>query len=404
MIRTGISQFVFATAVIGLVAGLCGCDIVAELLTQTDDGSDIEAPASIDIGLVAPLTGEYAAPYGLSMERGFNLARDEINGLPNNLLTINFLVEDDMSTRDGMVSAFERLIQAGVPAIVGVAISNQAQHAFPIAQENQVVVLSSVSAAAGLSSIGDYIFRAALAVDKMNPAGVYITHEAIGYESAAMIYDDADLYSTSSYEHLAAALLNRGVEVLLTETYQSGDTDFTAQLTAIMEVNPDALFVSGLAPEIVSVVVQAREIGIEADYIVPELGINDIQQAGAAADGVITFTGWDSTVDNPMNQSFVAGYQAAYGIAPDPWAAQSYAALYILYHAILEATFSEDSASITIPDSMSIRDALAAVQDFGTNLGLFSFDAEGEALYEPVVLIIKDGNLVPFAANEAVSP
>ncbi len=404
MIRTCITQFVFATAVIGLVAGLCGCDIVAELLTQTDDGSDIEAPARIDIGLIAPLTGEYAAPYGLSMERGFNLARDEINGLPNNLLTINILPEDDMSTRDGMVSAFERLIQAGVPAIVGIAISEHAQHAFPIAQENRVVVFSSVSAAAGLSSIGDYIFRAALAVDKMNPAGVNITHEAIGYENAAMIFDDADLYSTSSYEHLAAALLNRGVDVLLTETYQSGDTDFTAQLTAIMEANPDALFVSGLAPEIVSVVVQAREIGIEADYIVPELGINDIQQAGAAADGVITFTGWDSSVDNPINHAFVASYQAAYGIAPDPWAAQSYAALYILYSAILEGSISTESTTIAVPDSAAIRDALAAVQDFGTNLGLFSFDAEGEALYEPVVLTIKDGSLIPFRGPGIASP
>lgn len=408
MISTGITRFVYATAVIGLVAGLCGCDIVAELLTQTDDGSDVESPVSspvsIDIGLVAPLTGEYAAPYGLSMERGFNLARDEINGLSNNLLTINFLVEDDLSTQDGMVSAFERLIQADVPAIVGIVISEHAQHAFPIAQENQVVAFSSVSAAAGLSSIGDYIFRAALAVDKMNPAGVKITHEGFGYESVAMIYDDADLYSTSSYEHLTAALLDRGVEILLTETFQTGDTDFTAQLTAIMESNPDALFVSGLAPEIVSVMVQAREIGIEAQYIVPDLGINDIQQAGAAADGVITFTSWDSTLDNPINQAFVASYQAAYGIAPDPWAAQSYAALYILYSAILEATFSTDSTTIAVPDSAAIRDALAAVQDFGTNLGLFSFDAEGEALYEPVVLTIKDGSLIPFRGPGIASP
>ena len=200
--------------------------------------------------MVVPLTGEYAAPYGFSMERGFNLARDEINGLPNNLLTINFAVEDDMSTQSGMVSAFERLVQADVPAIVGIVISDHAQHAFPVAQENQVVAFSSVSSAAGLSSIGDYIFRAALAVDKMNPAGVNITHGALGYESAAMIYDDADLYSTSSYEQLATALLDLDVDILLTETFQTGDTSFTAQLTAIMESSPDALFISGLAPEV----------------------------------------------------------------------------------------------------------------------------------------------------------
>lgn len=395
-------------SIIALIAGLCGCDIVADILTipdeGKDDGSNIGTSVSIDIGLVAPLTGEYAAPYGLSMERGFNLARDEINGLPNNLLTINFLVEDDKSTRDGMVSAFERVIQAGVPAIVGVAISSQAQHAFPIAQENQVVAFSSVSAAAGLSSIGDYIFRAALAADKMHPAGVNITHEALGYESAALIYDDADLYSTSGYEHLTAALLDRGVEVLLTETFQTGDTDFTAQLSAIMESNPDAFFISGLSPEAVRVIVQAREIGIDAQFIVPELGMVEIQQAGGAADGVITFNGWDNALDNPINQAFVANYHAAYGMAPDPWAAQSYAALYILYSAIVDAASADESPAVTIPDAMAIRDALSEVRDFPTNLGSFSFDPDGEAVYEPIVQIIKDSRLVPFGASEYVSP
>ncbi|MDE0185256.1 MAG: ABC transporter substrate-binding protein [Candidatus Poribacteria bacterium] len=405
MIRTGITQFTFATVVIGLIAGLCGCDIVADILTQTDEGPDeSEAPVSIDIGLVAPLTGEYAAAYGISMERGFNLARDEINGLPNTLLTINLLVEDDLSARDGMVSAFERLIHAGVPAIVGIAISDQAQHAFPIAQENQVVVFSSVSSAAGLSSIGDYIFRAALAADKINPAGVNITHDALGYESAAMIYDVTDLYSTSSNEQLTAALLDRGVNVLLTETFQKGETDFTAQLTAIMESNPDALFISGLSPEMVRVTLQARAIGIEAPYIVPQFGMNEIQLTGGAADGVIAFTSWDRALDNPISHDFVDSYQAAYGIDPDKWAAQSYATLHILYHAITEAAFSMDSTAIAIPDAMAIRDALAEVRDFSTNLGDFSFDAVGDALYNPVVLIVKNGSLTPFGESEAVSP
>ena len=408
MIRTNITRFALATAVIGLVAGLCGCDIVADLLTipgeGKSDGSDADAPVSIDIGMVLPLTGEYAALYGLPMMHGFNLARDEINGLPNNLLTINFVLEDDTGTRDGMLSAFERLIEAGVPAITGIVISDHAQHAFPIAQENQVVALSSGSSAAGLSSIGDYIFRVSLGVDKANPAGVRITHELLGYESAAMIYDAADLASTSSNEQTAETLLDRGVEILLTETFQTGDTDFTAQLTAVMESNPDALFISGLAPEVVGVMIQGREIGLEATYFVPEMGAREIEQSGAASEGAITFGGWHSMLENPINRSFVDSYQSAYAVEPTPQAAQSYAALHILYSAIVNAAFSTDSAEITIPDSTATRDALAQVRDFDTNLGRFSFDPNGEAIYEPIVLIVKDGSLVPFGAPESVSP
>ena len=42
---------------------------------------------------------------------------------------------------------------------------------------------------------------------------------------------------------------------------------------------------------------------------------------------------------------------------------------------------------------MAIRDALATVESLDTNLGLFSFDSNGETLYEPVVLMVKDGVL-----------
>ena len=100
-----------------------------------------------------------------------------------------------------------------MPAIVGTAISTQAKQAFPIAQENGVVAFSSVSTAAGLSSIGDYIFRAGLATDKMNPAGVKVTHANLGYERVALIYNHADVFSTARNADVNAALMELGVEV-----------------------------------------------------------------------------------------------------------------------------------------------------------------------------------------------
>ena len=383
MINTGITRFAFAVAVIGLVAGISGCDIVADLLTIPGDGKDGGGDGpydaiSIDIGMVVPLTGAYADPYGISMERGFNLARDEINETPISPVNINFIVEDDMSTLDGTVAAVDRLIEAGVPAIVGIPVSTHAAEAFPIAQANQVVAFSPSSSAAGLSSIGNYIFRAALAVDRMIPAGVKATHAQLGYVRVAMIYDDADVYSISSHEHLTAALEELGVEVVTMQTFQTGDTDFTAQLTAVKDANPDAVFISALPPTAVDILIQGQEIGIASQYIVPQFGMNEVETAGGAAEGAITFTNWVSTSENPINQAFVESYQAAYGSTPSPWAAQSYATLIILYYAIGESIPMNPTMA---PDSMAIRDALAGIRDVDTNLGNFSFDANGEDVY-----------------------
>ena len=46
--------------------------------------------------------------------------------------------------------------------------------------------------------------------------------------------------------------------------------------------------------------------------------------------------------------------------------------------------------------SVSIREALADISDLDTVLGQFSFDANGDAMYEPKVLIVNEGKLQAF--------
>ena len=110
-----------------------------------------------------------------------------------------------------------------------------------------------------------------------------------------------------------------------------------------------------------------------------------------------------------MNQAFIQSYTAAYGEAPVAWAAQSYATLHILAAAIVEAeslesTAVQSTASTSDPsivntaslESTAIRNALAGTMDFPTVLGDFSFDADGDAIYAPNLLIVKDGEFVVF--------
>ena len=143
----------------------------------------------------------------------------------------------------------------------------------------------------------------------------------------------------------------------------------------------------------VQIIAQGRAIGIPdtVHFIVPDLTAKEIQAAGAAAEGAITFSGWSVGSDAPGNQAFVQNYQAKYGHEPGPWAAQAYATLHILANAIANAGST---------DSAAIRDALAQTMNFPTILGNFSFDPNGEAMYdrveERIVHIVKNGKLQPF--------
>ena len=382
----GIVTFTFVLAAIAAMAvGLSSCERMSSMMadpktpTMTDEG--------IAIGLVVSQTGKDAEPYGLPMERGFELAREELN--MHDGVNLTFITVDDMSNEEGAIAAVQQLVDQGVPVILGIAISDYLEDAFPIAQESGVVAFSSVSSAAGLSAIGDYVFRAGLAVDVMAPSGVIATQEKLGYENVALIYDAEDTYSVSSNAEIKKALEASGVNILTEATFQTGDTDFSAQLTDIMNISPDALFVSALSVEMTQVIIQAGDLGIpEAiQLIVPDLTAKEVQAAGDAAEGAIAFTGWTSLSNIPGNQDFIQNYQAKYNIEAEPWAAQSYATLYILANAIAKAGSA---------DAAAIRDALAQTMDFPTILGTFSFDPNGEAVYNPIVLEVKDGELQLF--------
>ncbi len=373
------TTFALVLTIAALIAGFSACDQIQQLLLPATPQME-GPPREISVGVVHPITGRLGMdnpPLG----QGFELAVTEINNSQLSDVKIKLIVEDGQSTVEGAVAAFNKLIhQDSVSAILGPATSMQAQAVFPIAQQNRVVAISPTSAARGLSATGDFIFRIALTTDVLIPSGVRITQEKLGYQKVATIYDDIDLFSTDSDVVVKEALAANGVEILTTETFQTGETDFSAQLTRIKESNPDAIFISAAVTETPEIMIQGRQLGIPADVpflISVTFASSQIELAGDAAEGAITFTNWISTADIPGNQAFVQNYRTAYGIEPDVWAAQSYASVYILAEAIANAQSADPNA---------IRNALANITDFDTILGKFSFNAVGDVVYDPVVL------------------
>ncbi len=381
-----IARLAFVLTVIALITGLFACDQIQQLLipdTPPMEGLSGEIP----IGLVYPVTGRLDT-FALPIQRGFELALGEVNSSQLGDVRFKFIVEDDQSTVEGAVQAYNRLIGADVPVIFGPTTSGQAEAAFPIAQQNGVVAFSSSSNATGLSALGDFLFRAGLTTDILLPSGVRATHAKLGYQRAAIIYDDIDSYSIDSYEKFRDTLTEIGVEILITETFQGGiDTDFSAQLTRIMEADPEAVFIASQLPEQTEILINGRQIGIPTDVRFITSLINDVENAGDAAEGAISFAGWISTADTPGNAAFVQNYREAYGSEPNAWTAQSHAAVHIVAAAIAEAQSTDPTA---------IRDALANTKNFDTVLGAFSFNDVGDAVYDPIVQIVENGEFKIF--------
>ena len=381
------TPFAFLFAIAALIVGFSACDRVSQIVQPTTPQMT-EDSENISIGVVLPLTGRLSASFGIPISQGFELALDEINAAQHDGVQLKLIIEDDGSTIEGAVEGFNKLIhQDGVSVILGPSTSGQTEEVFPIAQENQVVAISPTSSARGLSALGDFVFRVSLATNVLIPSGIEATQAKLGYQQAATLYDETDPFSTDGDDAVREVLAAKGVEVVATETFQGGDTDFSEQLTRIQALDPDVIFVSSLPPEKPGILTQGHQLGISAPFIVRTLTGGDVQAAGAAAEGAMTFIGWGAAVDTPQNQAFVENYTATFGMEPSNYAARSYATFYILAEAL---------AKVHSTNSAAIRDALASIKDFDTILGKFSFDAHGEAVYAPKILVVKDGELVLF--------
>ena len=347
----------------------------------------------ITVGAVAPLTGALAST-GLGMRNGFELAVKEINASsPPAGRKIRLLVEDNLSTLDGNRAAYDRLVARGVPAILGPFTSSATDSVVvPLSKREKVVAVGPTSAANDLSAKSDYLFRTTLSVNRLVPEGVKCITDLRDWENVAAIVNEADTFSRSSHDEMKRAFAENDDVNLADEHEQkfrrTGNEelpDLMAQLRAVR--NADALFVSALPPGRIGVMVQARRLGMDIPFVhtlltIDEAGRANDQLAGSA-NGAVSFSSWSTGIDTPGNAAFIRSYRSEYGEPPNAFAARSYASVYILARAIADAAGSTDSESI--------RAALAGIRNLDTVLGVFSFDENGDAVYDPVVEMVSDG-------------
>ena len=367
-----------------IVALLAGCGQAAPTPAGSQGAGGSGLSGEIPVGFVFSMTGG-AAAYGATQKNGIELAVAEINEskfLGN--ATLRAIVEDDASKPEQAIQVFTKLITRDrVAAIVGPTLSNSAKSSDPVAQENQTVVLGVSNTAGGITEIGDYVFRNSLPESAVIPNTIKVAKEKLGLQKVALMYGNDDAFTKAGYDVFNQALQAEGIEILTTETFAKGDTDFTPQLTKIKGLNPDALVVSALVEEGAGIIAQARQLGLSAP-IIGGNGFNSpklAQLAGEAAEGAISGAAWLVSAETPRNRAFVDAYTAKYGSPPDQFAAQAYDGVYLIATAIKNAGSADRTA---------IRDALGKITGFEGVLGTFAFEGR-EPRHTPVVQVVKNG-------------
>ncbi len=354
--------------------------------------------AEIKIGIAEALTGP-VAKYGVPIKNGFVLASEEINaagGIKGNKIAL--VIEDEQAKKEEAINVFKKFIfQDKVLAIFGPTLSNSAFASDPFANKEKIVVFGTSNTAEGITDIGPYVFRNSVAEADILPIVTKVATKKLGLKKVAIIYGNDDSMTKSTYEIFLRSIKAEKLEVVDTETFAKGDIDFSAQLTKIKSLNPDAVFCGALVEEASNIILQARKLGIPNKVrFIGGNGFNSaklIEIGGQAAEGSISGSPWFLDDPSPKNQAFVKAYTKKYGMAPDQFAAQAYDALYIMAEGIKAVKLSGTLEK----DRTALRDALAKVKNFKGVGGTFSFNASRDAEQKGRVLTIKKGKFAIFS-------
>jgi branched-chain amino acid transport system substrate-binding protein len=252
---------------LGLAAPLVAAMLEAAPVAA-QDASPAAAPAGDPIKIGSPynLTGGYAS-IDNPAANGSRLAVKEINEAGGVLgRPLEIIIEDGKSDVPTITSVAKKLVEEdGVNVMAGLTDTSYMLAAGPVAQEAGIPFLDVGGTAPLITTVGDYIFMLPFGDNVQAAVAAEYAHEQ-GWKTAALLLDEAMDYTKflAKYFKDRFTMEDIGGEIVSELSYSMGDTDFSAQLTEFVNLDPkpDFLFISANPGEIGTIVRQARDLGL----------------------------------------------------------------------------------------------------------------------------------------------
>lgn len=341
----------------------------------------------ITFAVAGPLTGDNAI-YGTNLERGVQLAVDELNeagGIGGRPVEIE--VFDDRCDPTEAASVAQRIASGEFFGVIGHVCSSSTLAGLPIYDRAGLTVVSGSSTAPNVTQEGYANFSRTIPNDSsQGVAAAQLAIELLGHERVAIVYASDD-YGQGLYEEANAAIAELGGTVAGAETYTPAETqDFTPQLTALAAEEPEALVMLGYFNDMGTMVGQLDRAGLAEVTLIGAAGVAQpdyVELGGEATEGTYLLSYYDPASPLPANEEFVQRFEEAYGEPPNEQAAFGYEVPFIYAQAIEAGATEQDAAEF-------VRDVT-----YEGPTGSTAFDENGDVVGKSgVVLVVQDGELV----------
>ena len=169
----------------------------------------------------------------------------------------------------------------------------------------------------------DYAFRVCFEDSYQASAMAKFASENLGKKRAVVINEVSD-YGKGLADTFTKKFKKYGGEVVATESYNAGDTDFASIITKVQKQDFDVMYLAGYYTECGLIIKQAKEAGVNATILGADGFESEVlaKQAGAQNLNDVYYTTAYTTVNaSDKLKEFINAYHDEYGTDPNMFSA-----------------------------------------------------------------------------------
>lgn len=360
------------------------------------------APKTIKIGINAPITGDIPkVGEGTKFAAEMWLADIKAAGgldVGGTKHPVELVIEDNESKAESATKVNTKMItQDEVLMIVGPQSSKQAVPAGEVANNYSTPMISPWSTNPNTTLDRPWIFRGCFLDPFQGSVATNFVTDELGFTKAAVLYDVASDYPKGLAENFKAAWeeLHGEGSVVAYESFTTKDTDFSAQLTTIINSGAEFFFTPQYYNEVALIVQQAHELGWDAPIMGSDSwgSTETVKLCGEDCYGLFFSTHYAAAGATGATKVFIDRYESEHGYVPDDVGALTWDAMHITQQAIENC--GEITGDLDV-DRKCVRDALAKIKNFDGITGAMTFTEEGDPIKCAVIVRINDAGEYEF--------
>jgi branched-chain amino acid transport system substrate-binding protein len=302
---------------------------------------------------------------------------------------VKLVLVDTKSDKIEAANAVSRLIEKDkVVAIIGEVISGDTLAGAPIAERFAVPNITPTATNPLVTQNRQYAFRACFVDTLQGKVAARFAREHLKAQKAGVIIDQAQDYCVGLANFFMQEYKQKGGQIVATTYIQTGDQDFSAQISAIKPLAPDIIYAPNYYAEDALLARQMQELGFTVPILTGDgAQVTDLIKIGGQAVDGMYFTAHfhREAVNTPLAQEFIKAYEIDTKREVDAFAALGGDCYFLIMDALERAKTTEGP---------KLRQALAQTRDFSGVSGSITMGPDNNPIKEVNILKVQGGRFV----------